>query len=64
MAFWQDHFVCAGSAELDLAPGTYPYEINRGPEYLLTAGTVSGATISARTDEPRIGQDRRTPAHA
>lgn len=35
LPFWHDHFVCAGSAELDLAPGTYAYEIDRGPEYAL-----------------------------
>ena len=27
LPFWHDHFVCAGVAELDLAPGAYPYEI-------------------------------------
>jgi hypothetical protein len=41
LPFWHDHFVCAGSAELDLAPGTYAYEIDRGPEYSLTTGTVA-----------------------
>ena len=43
LPFWHDHFVCAGVAELDLAPGTYPYEIDRGPEYLLTTGALSVA---------------------
>jgi hypothetical protein len=41
LPFWHDHFVCAGTAELDLQPGTYSYEIDRGPEYLVTAGTWS-----------------------
>src|SRR5438552_800079 len=38
LPFWHDHFVCAGIAELDLTPGAYRYEIDRGPEYLLTTG--------------------------
>jgi len=41
LPFWHDYFVCAGSAELDLALGTYTYEIDRGPEYILATGTVS-----------------------
>ncbi|HTX53587.1 MAG TPA: CehA/McbA family metallohydrolase [Candidatus Baltobacteraceae bacterium] len=42
--FWHDHFVCPGVAKLDLPFGAYSYEIDRGPEYLLTTGrfTVSG----------------------
>src|ERR1041384_3542280 len=41
LPFWHDHFVCAGSADLDLVFGTYTYEIDRGPEYALTTGTVA-----------------------
>jgi hypothetical protein len=40
LPFWHDHFVCPGSVELDLAPGQYRYEIDRGPEYFLTTGAV------------------------
>jgi hypothetical protein len=43
LPFWHDHFVCAGSVELDLAPGQYPYEIDREPEHSLTTGTVAVA---------------------
>jgi hypothetical protein len=43
LPFWHDHFACAGSVELDLAPGQYAYEIDRGPEYVLTTGTVAVA---------------------
>jgi len=49
LPFWHDHFVCAGVAELDLAPGTYPYEIDRGPEYILTSGTLSVAESGVNT---------------
>jgi hypothetical protein len=31
--FWFDHFVTAGSVSLDLPPGKYALEIERGPEY-------------------------------
>ena len=41
LPFWQDHFVCTGVAELDLAPGSYRYEIERGPEYLATRGALT-----------------------
>ncbi|HTL55664.1 MAG TPA: hypothetical protein VL361_08285 [Candidatus Limnocylindrales bacterium] len=40
LPFWHDHFVCAGVAELDLAPGTYRFELDRGSEYLVTTGAV------------------------
>src|ERR1043165_8259959 len=54
LPFWHDHFVCAGKAELDLAPGNYSYEIDRGPEYLLTTGTVSVAESGSRTTTNRL----------
>jgi hypothetical protein len=31
--FWRDHFVCPGEAKLDLAPGIYTVEVERGPEF-------------------------------
>ncbi len=40
LPFWRDHFVCAGSAELQLSPGTYRYAIERGPEYVSAQGRV------------------------
>lgn len=46
---WADHFVCAGSAELDLPSGKYHFEIQRGPEYERTSGDVTvAATETAR----------------
>jgi hypothetical protein len=38
--FWHDHFVCAGATQLDLVPGSYSYEIDRGPEYRVTTGRL------------------------
>src|SRR5688572_3003220 len=39
--FWRDHFICNGQADLQLAPGDYTYEIERGPEYFAPTGKVS-----------------------
>src|SRR5262245_13566160 len=36
--FFRDHFVFPGKAELELAPGRYTYEIERGPEHRLVRG--------------------------
>lgn len=41
LPFWRDHFVCPGSAQLQLAPGDYTYEVERGPEYAAARGVVS-----------------------
>jgi hypothetical protein len=40
LPFWKDHFVCDGQASLQLRPGRYRYEIERGPEYQRQGGTV------------------------
>jgi hypothetical protein len=47
---WRDHFVCPGTAQLELAPGQYTYEIERGPEYRAQTGSF---TITAGADEKR-----------
>ena len=46
--FWRDHFVCSGAANLELPPGAYTVEIERGPEFsayrgefVLAAGTLT-----------------------
>jgi hypothetical protein len=41
LPFWHDHFVCGGTAQLDLSVGSYRYEIERGPEYLATIGKLT-----------------------
>src|SRR5689334_22617303 len=38
--FWFDHFDTTGRIELDLAPGTYTYEVEHGPEYTAAAGEI------------------------
>jgi len=47
LPFFRDHFVCPGKVQLALASGSYSYEIERGPEYLMRTGSVfvsAGAT--------------------
>jgi hypothetical protein len=46
LPFWRDHFVCDGQAELEIMPGNYQVEIERGPEYSTAAGR-----FTVRVDE-------------
>lgn len=39
--FWHDHFVFAGSIKLELSPGNYTFELERGPEYKIRTGYFS-----------------------
>lgn len=39
--FWHDHFSSSGDTQLHLAPDTYSWEIERGPEYTTVTGTAS-----------------------
>jgi hypothetical protein len=48
LPFWRDHFACPGTARLDLAPGDYTYEVERGPESTRAAGR-----FTVRESEPR-----------
>src|SRR3989442_8905626 len=48
LPFFRDHFTCAGKVRLDLPPGRYSYEIERGPEYSLAKG---GVTIDEGTNK-------------
>ena len=41
LPFWHDHFVCPGTADLELPTGRYRYEIERGPEYERLKGQVA-----------------------
>ena len=47
---WHDHFVCGGTAKLNLPAGRYQYEIERGPEHATLVGEVevkpSGASVT------------------
>jgi hypothetical protein len=54
--FWNDHFVCAGTAELDLPAGKYTIEVERGPEYESHADsfTVTDAGAKVRVELRRL----------
>src|SRR5213075_2902364 len=41
LPFFRNHFVCPGTAELQLKPGRYTYEFERGPEYRAARGEFS-----------------------
>jgi hypothetical protein len=54
---WRDHFVCDGRASLELEPGRYRYEIERGPEYEPVGGELevrAGAPETVRVRLKRI----------
>lgn len=38
LPFWHDHFVVPGKAVLELRPGRYTFEMERGPEYRVRTG--------------------------
>lgn len=40
LPFFRDHFVCAGTVDLELQPGIYRYTVERGPEYRRRSGKV------------------------
>ncbi len=44
LPFWRDHFVCSGDVTLDVKPGRYEYEIERGPEHQRASGTLDVTT--------------------
>src|SRR5713101_2161115 len=48
LPFWNDHFVCAGAADLQLAAGDYTYELDRGPEYFVTSEKLAVAEAESR----------------
>ncbi|MFH1922966.1 MAG: hypothetical protein ABIP48_24140 [Planctomycetota bacterium] len=49
LPFFRDHFVCPGNVALDLKPGTYRFEVERGPEYVQHAGTFELAEAETKT---------------
>ena len=53
---WVDHFVCAGRAAVRLAPGTYRYRVERGPEWRTLEGafTVQEGDRTVRLELDRV----------
>ncbi|MFQ5733087.1 MAG: CehA/McbA family metallohydrolase, partial [Planctomycetaceae bacterium] len=50
LPFFRDHFVCPGTATLNLAPGSYTYEIERGPEYARKTGRLKVTKITGNAE--------------
>ena len=46
LLFFRDHFSCPGTAQLELPPGEYRYEIERGPEFKQVAGSFTAGANS------------------
>lgn len=42
--FWHDHFVCSGTVRMNVPPGKYTWEIERGPEYERKSGDIKVVT--------------------
>lgn len=38
--FWHDHFVCSGRVAIELEPGSYRWQIERGPEWMRASGKL------------------------
>lgn len=51
LPFWHDHFVLPGKAVLELRPGTYTFEMERGPEYRIRTGNFEIRRGDADTRE-------------
>ena len=41
LPFLRDHFTCPGTTRLELSPGDYTYEAERGKEYLIASGSFT-----------------------
>jgi hypothetical protein len=60
--FWRDHFVSDGRVALELAPGAYTYQIERGPEYQRVAGRINlepGPAVTVKIALKRIADLRK-----
>ncbi|MGA2067065.1 MAG: CehA/McbA family metallohydrolase [Thermoguttaceae bacterium] len=49
-----DHFVCPGTVEIQLPPGEYSFEVERGPEYRRESGTLRVGKGDAKRVERRV----------
>ena len=57
LPFWKDHFAFQHSVVLELRPGTYTFEMERGPEYKVRAGNFiinPGATDNTEVTMERF----------
>jgi hypothetical protein len=54
--FWRDHFVFDGTIVFDLPLGTYPFELECGPEYKLSTGSF---TLERNSNDTKTIQMQR-----
>jgi hypothetical protein len=54
LIWWHDHFVIPGTAVLELRPGTYTFELERGPEYRVRSGHFTVKRADADHTEVRM----------
>ena len=54
LPFWRDHFVSPGKVALELSPGKYSYEIERGPEWSRASGTFTAIEGGESKEEVRL----------
>ena len=62
LPFWHDHFVCPGTASINVTPGEYTWTIERGPEYQPQTGSVTASasqTTSVEITLERISHLRK-----
>lgn len=57
LPFWRDHFVFSGAVTLSLPPGTYTFELERGPEYRDWSGHF---TLERDSQDERVIELHRT----
>ena len=53
---WKDHFVCSGRVAAAVEPGTYTWEIERGPEWKRSSGKVAVAKGETAHVEVKLGR--------
>jgi hypothetical protein len=56
LPFWKDHFAFAGSVVLQLAPGKYTFDMERGPEYKIRSGEF--VIESGASDNTQVSLER------
>jgi hypothetical protein len=57
LPYWDDHFVCGGTARLELPVGKYTFEVERGPEHERRTGSF---VVAGRTEKHSVELRRLT----